>query len=190
MALELATALARHPGTVTDLLEKLAGEPIDADILWQGPDRAGDDNCLGLGPDEETLRRTVLLTGRATGRRFVYADSTIAGGRLPDSARRQLETSCEPIGRILSDHLLDILREPLPDPRLSQGAQFSPDPPLREGAPLGQGRSAGQPQIAALLATSPFARRYRLIIGATPTMIVSEWFLPPATEALAARSPS
>ncbi len=172
MGLELATALARHAGTVTDLLEQLAGEPIYADILWQGPDRAGDDNGLELGPNEETLRRTVLLTGQASGRRFVYADSTIAGGRLPDSARRQLETSSEPIGRILSDHQLDIWRQPLPDP------------------PASDGHGSGHPQIVHLLASSPFARRYRLVIGATPTMIVSEWFLPPATEALAGRPPS
>ena len=172
MAVEFAAALARHPGTVTELLEQVAGEPIDADVLWQGPDRAGDDNGLGLDPDAETMRRAVLLTGRVSGRRFVYADSTIAGERLPDSARRRLETSSEPIGRILSDHHLDIWREPLPTP------------------PGDDGHSADHPHIATLVASSAYARRYRLIIGATPTMIVSEWFLPPATEALASRSPS
>ncbi len=173
MAVELTAVLARHPGTVTELLERLAGEPIDADVLWRGPGPTGDDSGLGLGRHEETMRRTVLLTGRVTGRRFVYADSTIASGRLPLSVRRQLETGSEPIGRILSDHHLDIWREPLPAP------------------PADHDHTTGfHPQIATLLASSPLARRYRLIIGTTPAMIVTEWFLAPASEALASHPPS
>jgi len=57
---ELLTALQRANGTVTEFLEQLAGEPIDADILSQNAEPAGHDNSLGLESDADLVRRTVL----------------------------------------------------------------------------------------------------------------------------------
>src|SRR5665213_4238313 len=68
---DLLTALQRSKGTVTDFLEQLAGEPIDADILSQKTGSAGKDNLLGLESDAELIYRTVLLPGRRSGRHFV-----------------------------------------------------------------------------------------------------------------------
>jgi len=59
---ELLTALQHSKGTVTDFLEHLAGEPIDADILSQKTGTAGNDNLLGLKSDAELIHWTVLLT--------------------------------------------------------------------------------------------------------------------------------
>ena len=164
-AAELATALQCNRGTVTEFLEHLAGEPIDADIVSQqsGPD--GDHDPFGLAPNGEVLRRAVLLTGRTTMRRFVYAESAIAAERLPGSVRRRLELSRDPIGRVLLDHHLRVRREPLAGPVIAEGIGGD---------------------IATLLHGSALSRRYRIFVGNTPAMVVSEWFLQSVPDALAA----
>jgi chorismate lyase len=162
---ELATALQRHQGTVTEFLEHLAGEPIDADVRRQKSGPAGTDDLLGLVPSAEVIRRAVLLTGRATGRSFVYAESTIAAGRLPGSVRLRLETSRDPIGRVLLDHHLGVRRE-----------DFG-----------GTGPSKGfDGEKVTLLRRAVLSRRYRIILDGAPAMVVSEWFLQSASAALAA----
>jgi len=168
-ASELSSALQRSPGTVTEFLEGLAGERIDADILSQNPRPAGNDNLLGLPSDASLTRRNVLLTGRRSGRRFVYAESAIAVERLPASARRRLRSSRDPIGRVLTDHGLEIRREPLAGPVVAAG------------------RAAG---IVALLDRAALSRRYRITLGSEPVIVVSEWFLPSVAEAMVARSAS
>ena len=120
-ASDLLSALQRAQGTVTEFLEDMAGEPIDADILTQNPGPAGNDNSLRIEPDAALIRRNVLLTGRTSGRRYVYAESAIAAGRLPASAQRRLESSRDPIGRVLTAHRLEVLREPLAGPVVAVG---------------------------------------------------------------------
>jgi chorismate-pyruvate lyase len=168
-AAELLTALQRAKGTVTEFLEHLAGEPIDADILSQNAGPAGNDNSLGLESDAELIRRTVLLTGRISGRRFVYAESAIAVERLPASARRRLESSRDPIGRVLTKHRLEVRREPLP------------------GLVVAVGNTA---RIIDLLDRAALSRRYRITLGSDPAIVVSEWFLQTVPEALTSRTPS
>jgi|BarGraNGADG00212_1021973.scaffolds.fasta_scaffold20328_2 chorismate-pyruvate lyase len=165
IAVELMTALQRTSGTVTEFLEHLAGEPIDADILSQIARPAGNDNSLGLASDAEMVRRTVLLTGRTSGRNFVYAESAIAVERLPDSVRQRLELSRDPIGRVLSDHRLSVRREPLAGPVIAVGNAAN---------------------IANLLDGAALSRRYRIMLGSGPAIVVSEWFLQTVPEALAA----
>jgi chorismate-pyruvate lyase len=160
---DLAAVLARHRGTVTEFLEHVAGEPVDADIVSQQCGPAVDDDRFGFRPVGDVLSRAVLLTGRATRRRFVYAESAIAAERLPGSVRRRLEASRDPIGRVLADHHLRIRREPLADPVITPG--ISGD-------------------IRALLRGSALARRYRIIVGSAPAMVVSEWFLQSVPDAL------
>ncbi len=107
----LSTALRHNAGTVTELLEHLAGEPIDADIRHQHVGPALGDDRLGQPPGPPCLERAVLLTGRRTGLAFVYAESTIAADRLPGSVPSRLQTSRDPIGRVLLDHRLDVRRD-------------------------------------------------------------------------------
>jgi chorismate-pyruvate lyase len=163
---EVRAALSSSRGTVTEFLEGLAGERIDADIISQWTEPAGDDNPLGLRPDAELLRRAVLLIGRTSGRAFVYAESTIALGRLPDGVRHRLEQSHDPIGRVLLDHHLRIRREPLAGTFVA--------------API-------EGEIAALLRASALSRRYRIRIVDEPAIVVSEWFLGAVTEALTSK---
>jgi chorismate-pyruvate lyase len=152
----VATTLAHGTGTVTELLEHLAGEPIEADILHQRGVPAGADDPLGLPAAARTMHRAVLLTGTTTGRVFVYAESVIATDRLPPAACLRLETSRDPIGRVLVDHHLDVDRQWLG----TTAAVEHPDQ-----------------RVAALIGGAVQSRRYRITIDHRPAMIVSEWFL-------------
>ena len=166
---ELLTALQRSKGTVTDFLEHLAGEPIDADILSQKTGTAGNDNLLGLEADAELIYRTVLLTGRRSGRDFVYAESAIAVERLPASARRLLESSRDPIGRVLTKYHFEIRREPLAGPVTATGNSAA---------------------IVELLNGVALARRYLITLGSDAAIVVGEWFLQAVPEALASHASS
>ena len=105
MALELAAALDRHPVRSPISWSNWPANPSTPTSSGRVRNRAGHipghHGPWAWAPTRRSLHRAVLLTGRASGRRFVYAVSTIAGGRLPFSARRKLETSSEPIGRVL-----------------------------------------------------------------------------------------
>ncbi len=155
-AAELSSALHRAQGTVTGFLEDLAGEPIDADILSQKTGSAGHDNSLGLGSDAVLIRRNVLLTGRVSGRRFVYAESAIAAERLPAPARRRLESSRDPIGRVLTEFRLEVRRDPLAGPVVAVGTSA---------------------RIVSLLDRAALSRRYTITVGSDPAIVVNEWFL-------------
>ena len=162
-AAELLNALQRAKGTVTEFLEHLAGEPIDADILSQNTGPAGNDNSLGLESDAELVRRIVLLTG------FVYAESAIAVERLPASARQRLKSSRDPIGRVLTKHRLEVGREPLAGPEISVGTST---------------------WIIDLLDGAVHSRCYLMTLGGDPAIVVSEWFLQTVTEALTSHTAS
>jgi len=163
---DLTAALEASGGMVTQFLEDLAGEAVDADVLAQETGPAGSDNCLGLEPGAELLRREVLLTGRDTGRRFVYAESAIAAERLPGSLRKRLEQSREPIGRVLSDHGIGIRRTALAGSVVARGADKRVETLIREAA---------------------LSRRYLISSGGDPVIEVNEWFLPVVAETLASR---
>ncbi len=141
---------------MTEFLEWIAREPIDADIRAQRAVPAWRDNPLDLAAGAELLYRSVFLVGRATGQAYAYAESVIASARIPASVRWCLEQSREPIGRVLRDHGLAVRREPLPGPATGGDVDDA---------------------IAHLLAEAPLSRRYRIILGGDPAFAVSEWFL-------------
>jgi len=150
---------------VTELLEHVADEPIDADIRHQEAGPFSGDDWLGLPPGHPSMQRAVVLTGRETGRNFVYAESDIAPDRLPVSVRSRLETSRDPIGRVLVDQRLAVSRELVPG---SIGA------------------SRADPGVVTLLDDVVHARRYRIMVAGTPAMVVSEWFFATVPSAIAA----
>jgi chorismate-pyruvate lyase len=161
----LSAALQRNTATVTEWLEHLSGEPIDADIRHQDAGPAPGDNPLGLAPGAPLMHRAVLLTGRMTRLAFVYAESAIANNRLPAPVPFRLQTSRDPIGRVLLDHHLVVGRDLLPGSVVATRAD---------------------PGVAPLLADAVEARRYRIVIDGVPVMVVSEWFLGPVSIALSA----
>lgn len=160
----LAAVLDGATGTVTALLERAAGEPVDADVLAQGWDPAPAGNPLGLAPGARTLRRAVLLRGRATGASYVYACSVLATPWLPGAVVRRLETSSDPIGRVLAAHGLEAARV----------AVDGPVGPPHDGGDL-LARSGG----------AVVARRYHLVVAGERAADVSEWFLGPSIGVLA-----
>jgi chorismate-pyruvate lyase len=164
-AVRLATALDRADGTVTALLEGVAGEPIDAVVVAQATRRAGPGSELGLRPSDPVLERAALLTGRETGRVFVYAESQIAADRLSDQAVARLLGCRDPIGRILTEDGFEPKRRLLgrsPEPTVHVGTTD----PLAAGVAL--------------------ARRSVITVDSEPTVLVSEWFLDTLVAALVA----
>ena len=162
-AVEIMAAVQRARGSVTEFLEHLADEPIDAQVLSQGTGPAGNDNMLGLVRADELIRRSVLLTGRTSGRPFVYAESWLAAARLPDSVRLRLEASRDPIGRVLAECGLSIGREPLAGPVVPSDATA---------------------RFAGLLGGAALSRRYRMTLDSRPAIVVNEWFLQTVSDAL------
>src|SRR5271154_2221340 len=159
----LERALEETVGTVTEFLEALAREPIDARVLSQEIAAAGEDNLLGLVPDESVLRRAAVLTGRLTTREFAYAESMIAAERIPVAVRQRLERSSDPIGRVLVTHGLVARRRAV--------AQTVPG----ADGPHGIERRFGPPI---------FVRRYLVLLDDAPCADIVEWFLPATADAL------
>ncbi|MGH9080560.1 MAG: chorismate--pyruvate lyase family protein [Acidimicrobiales bacterium] len=155
--------LRRNPGSVTDLLERVAGEPVDAAILAQCLSPASAGERVDLAGGNEVLHRAVLLRGRVTGRDYVYAETSIVPARIPPSVRHRLEQTRDPIGRVLSDHRLAVGREAMPGPARALQADSS---------------------IAPLLAAAVLTRRYRILLDAVPAFVIDEWFLETVAEVL------
>jgi chorismate-pyruvate lyase len=159
----LPAVLRRNQGSLTALLERLAREPVDAEIRAQSRGQAPGGDPLGLAAGSELMQRAVLLRGRVTGRDYVYAETSIAPARIPTSVRQRLEETRDPIGRVLNDHRLVVGREPLPEPATASHTDAS---------------------TAAMLTAAVFSRRYRILLGTVPAFTVDEWFLGAAADVL------
>lgn len=154
--LGLRAALDRTSGTVTDFLEQLVGEKIDAHIQHHDIVEAHNANGLRVGEGEPLLHRAATLQGRTSGCSYVYAESVIAVRRLPTTFCKQLETSTDPIGRILDEMGIAVTREGVGEP----DGFFIPRP-------------NGDVNVSDYL----LARTYRIDCADTPVMIITEWFL-------------
>jgi chorismate-pyruvate lyase len=152
--LSLRAALDRTSGTVTDFLEQLVGERIDAHTHHHEIVEA--DNSFGLQVEEgePLLHRAATLRGRTSGRSYVYAESVIVVGRLPAGLCHKLETSTDPIGRILDEMGIAVTRHGVGKP---DGVL----PPNSDGNARDY----------------LFVRTYRIHTQQTPVMSITEWFL-------------
>lgn len=154
---DLEVALDLAGGTVTAFLEQLVGEPIDAHERHHEMTQAGNPNRLGVGPGCQLLKRTVVLRGRRSAKRYLYAESLLAPGRLPAAFLRRLENSVDPIGRILTEEGIPFTRVALPRPNRLQASGHGDAPPAPDDCPL--------------------VRAYRIDVAGVPVMAISEWFL-------------
>ena len=152
--LGLRAALDRTSGTVTDFLEQLVDEKIDAHTHRHDIVDAHDANGLGVEEGEPLLHRKATLQGRTSGRSYVYAESIIVVGRLPTGFCNQLETSTDPIGRILEERGIAVTRQGI-------------------GEPVGAPRLNSDVTVGDYL----LARTYRINSEQTPMMVITEWFL-------------
>jgi chorismate-pyruvate lyase len=152
----LREALESTSGTVTNFLEQLVGESIDAEAHHQDIIGAPTSNHLGVAPGEPLLQRAATLRGRRTGFSYVYAESIIVTSRLPTKFGLRLESSIDPIGRILDEMGIAVTRKNLVEP---------------------DGSVVCRPNGAMKLGDYLLARTYRIDSGQTPLMVITEWFL-------------
>jgi chorismate-pyruvate lyase len=153
----LESALSRASGTVTAFLEHLVGEPIDAGERCQQMTKAEFPNLLQVDEGHPLIFRTAALQGRTSGRSYLYAETVFVPSRLPANCRQRLESSSEPIGRILEEEGITITREPL----------GGPEP----------GSAPVSPEVGIAVGDCLLARTYRVDAEGTPLMVITEWFL-------------
>ena len=143
-------------GTLTDTLEAAFLEPIglrkiELNILT-APEPVEE---LDLPAGAQLLQRKILLYGENTRRTYVYAESQLALDRLPPRFREELMHSDTPMGRLWSEHKMETWKELLTVARH----------PMEKLAPY-----LGTVSAYCLM------RRYRLISGGRPLMIIEEHF--------------
>ena len=153
----LDAALLRTGGTVTSFLEELVGERIAAERCHHVRIGAPALNDLGVEEGEPLLRRAAILRGLVSGHPYVYAESAIVLSRLPASFLHGLETSSDPIGRLLDEAGIAVTRADLVE---------------RQGIAMDRRGDFDEIVRGYLL-----ARAYRIDSAQAPLMIISEWFL-------------
>ncbi len=159
---DLADRLTASRLSVTAFLERLAEEPIDADVRSQLLDHRTAPSSLELAHSSAVLRRSVVLRGRASGRSFVYARTAIAAHRLPETVRWQLEHTEHTIGRILETNGISTQRAAVGVPHRPWSFADYPEGGLHDAV---------------------LARRYVISIDHEPVFDVCEWFLATITGA-------
>ena len=80
----------------------MAGAPTSKDLWVQAT--------------EPLLHRAATLQGKRSGCAYVYAESVLVTRRLPTPFRHRLETSADPIGRILEQLGMAVTRRNLVEP--------------------------------------------------------------------------
>lgn len=144
-------------GTLTRILRILADEEIVVQVVKQKI------HCVPPGesgplPGGSILRRRVLLTGRRSGHRFVAAESLIAVDRLPSAITASLTGTPSSIGEVMAGSRLETFKE--------AAEVWIGDPPHWLTA---TGYRTSQ--------RKPVGRRYRIIAGGQPVMVIAEYFL-------------
>jgi chorismate-pyruvate lyase len=157
MRSHLESGLAQTDKTVTAFLEQLVGEPVDAHERRHVMTRAVTPNFLDVGDGHPLLGRSAVLTGRKSAQPYVHVESLLVPSRLPADFCRQLETSSDTIGRILTTEGIGFTRSPLPGPDRHRAFVF------------GDVRAPEEHLLA---------RTCRVDVGGVPVMVIAEWFLP------------
>ncbi len=140
---------------MTNFLEELVGESIEAEARHETIG-APISNNLGVAQGEPLLQRAATLRGHISGSSYVYAESVIVTSRLPTRFCLRLESSFDPIGRILDEMGIAVTREDLGEP---------------------DGSDVPRPNEAAKVDDYLFVRTYRIDAEQTPLMVITEWFL-------------
>ncbi len=144
-------------GTVTHILEAYADEPIEVVKLHQGVDTSNlGDAQLELSADDEVVRRRVVLRGRRSHRPLLYAEATVALGRVDPAFLDGLVGTEKPIGVLLAEHRTETFREVLTVDREPAGPC---------------GTHFGISPTAELL-----FRTYRIVAGHRPAILITEKF--------------
>ena len=155
---ELRILIASN-GTLTRILGIVADDEIVVQIIEQqihdGPPRI---SGLEQLPSGRVLQRRILLKGRSSGHSFVAAESLIAVDLLPRAITTSLTETERPIGEIMAASCLETFKE--------AAEVWIGQPPDWLAA---AGHQNSESKIV--------GRRYRVIAGGQPVMIITEYFL-------------
>ncbi len=144
-------------GTVTHILEAYADESIEVVKLLQRFDVSDDgDADLLIADGEAVLRRQVLLCGRRSHRKLLYAEVVVVLARVEPALIDGLVETDKPIGTLLRERRAETLREVLVAGREAAGTcavhfGIAPDADL-------------------------IFRTYRIVAGGQPIILVTEKF--------------
>jgi chorismate lyase len=146
-------------GTLTRILGIVADDEIVVQIVEQqvhgmAPRISG----LEQLPSGRFLQRRILLKGRSSGHAFIAAESLIAIDLLPPAITASLTTTERPIGEVIAASCLESFKE---------------EAEVWIGQPPGWLAVAGYQNSAPRIV----ARRYRVVAGGQPAMIITEYFL-------------
>jgi chorismate lyase len=146
-------------GTLTRILGIVANDEIVLQIVEQqvhgiAPRIPG----LEQLPSGRVLQRQILLKGRSSGHAFVAAESLIAIDLLPPAITTSLTKTERPIGEVIAASCLETFKE--------AAKVWIGQPP---GWLAHAGYQNSEPRIV--------ARRYRMITGGQPVIMITEYFL-------------
>lgn len=134
-------------GTLTRILGIVADDEIIVRII---------DQQVHQTPGGRRLQRRILLKGRSSGCAFVAAESVVAVDMLPPAIMATLTQTRQPIGEVMAGSCLETFKEPA-EVWIGPPPDWLPD------------RQDAEARIV--------ARRYRVIAGGEPAMIITEYFL-------------
>ena len=143
-------------GTVTNLLEAYAGEPVEVVKLRQVFDTSNDADADLMAAGGDVLRRRVLLRGRRGRQRLLYAEAVLAVERVDAPVLEALLSTDKAIGVVLAEHRIETFREIL---------RVGSEPAGPTGAHFGVDASA-----------ELISRTYRIIAGGQPVILITEKF--------------
>jgi chorismate lyase len=151
--------LIASDGTLTRILGIIADDEIVVQIVEQQVhDVAPSISSLEQLPSGRVLQRRILLKGRSSGHSFVAAESLIAVDLLPRAIMASLTQTERPIGEILAASSLETFKE---------AAKVWIGQPPDWLAVAGHQNSG----------SSIVARRYRVIAGGQPAIVITEHFI-------------
>lgn len=146
-------------GTLTRILSVIADDEIAVQIIKQQihdvPPKLPE---LGHSSIGRILQRDILLKGRSSGNPFVAAESLIAVDMLPPAITASLTETDRPIGEVMAASCIETFKE---EAKVWAGAL--PDWLLLDGYHNSQSKT--------------IARRYRIVAGGRPVIIITEYFL-------------
>ena len=152
-------------GTLTRTLGIVADEEIVVDIVDQ--QFCGDSPWLPESDAQlrgRVLQRRVFLKGRSSGEALVAAESLVAVDLLPPAIATRLMNTDHPIGEVMAASSLESFKE-------AAEVWSGPPPAWLEAA----GYQHPEPEIV--------GRRYRVITGGQPAVVITEYFLRPSRDA-------
>lgn len=146
-------------GTLTRILNAVADDEIVLQIIKQQIHHfAPKIPELEQLPSGRVLQRHTLLKGRSSGNPFVAAESLIAIDLLPPAITTSLTSTARPIGEVMAASCIETFKKQV---KVWIGE-------LPEWLALGGYQNSR---------TRTVARRYRVIAGGQPVLIITEYFL-------------